>query len=132
MSQPHTIRLNGPWEMIAGLPDEPERVHLPKGWPQVVAAAQEGPVVLQRWFHRPTGIDDGSRVDLVLADLPFSGSVSVNETSLGRFTPHAKHDLRIEADLTTRCCLTISADRPGELAAKIPTPQVSLAIHPPG
>lgn len=132
MPNPHTIRLNGPWEMIAGLPDEPERVHLPKAWPQVVAAAQAGPVVLQRWFHRPTGIDDGSRVDLVLADLPFAGSVSVNEMSLGRFTPHEQHDLSIEAHLTTRCCLTISADQPGELDAKIPTPQISLAIHPPG
>ncbi|PQO28310.1 hypothetical protein [Blastopirellula marina] len=130
MSNHHTIRLNGPWEMITALPDEPQRVKLPKGWPEIISAAKQGPVLLQRWFHRPTGIDDGSQVELVLIGLPFSGSVSVNDQSLGSFAPFQTHARSVGAHLTERCCLTLSVERLGELEDSIPIPQISLAILP--
>ena len=130
MNDHHSIRLNGPWEMITGLPDEPQRVKLPKGWPEVISASKDGPVLLQRWFHRPTGIDDGSRVELVLVDMPFSGSVSVNDTSLGQFVANQPHSLSVSEHLTQRCCLTLSVEKLAELEDSIPIPQISLAIHP--
>ncbi len=117
--------------MIAGLPDESRRVKLPKQWPEIISASQEGPVLLQRWFHRPTGIDDGSRVELVLIDLPFSGSVSVNDRSLGQFSAHQPHALSVGEHLTERCCLTLSVEQLADLENSIPIPQISLAIHPP-
>ena len=131
MTEPHTIRLNGPWEMIAGVPDEPTRVKLPAAWPQIIQAARSSSIVLQRWFHRPTGIDDGSVVQLKLAELPFSGSISLNDTSLGMFPAQKEHALDVGDHLTDRCCLTISVGEVAELSETIPTPQISLAILPP-
>lgn len=132
MTNHHTIRLNGPWEMIAGLSDEPQRVKLPHDWPEIVSASQAGPVMLQRWFHRPTGIDDGSRVELILVDLPFSGSASVNDTSLGPFPAQQEHAIQLGEHLTQRCCLTLSVEQLADLGNAIPVPQITLAIHPPG
>ncbi|MBI1247641.1 hypothetical protein GC197_07300 [bacterium] len=129
-AQPHTIRLNGPWEMIAGLAEEADRVKLPQGWPQVIEAAQAGPVILQRWFHRPTGIDDGAVVQLQIEGIPLRGSVSINDASLGSFAEFSELALNIHAHLLPRSCLTISIDQPIGQLDTTTTPQVSLVILP--
>jgi len=127
---PHIIRLNGPWEMTAGDQDEPQRVKLPGSWPQILHAAQEGTVVLKRWFHRPTGIDDGSQVQLHLTDLPFSGEVWIDDTSLGEVTANQQPPIDIKSHLAARCCLTFEINQLAPLEKTIPTPQISLAILP--
>ncbi|GAA4426891.1 hypothetical protein [Bremerella cremea] len=128
--EPHIIRLNGPWEMLAGLPDEAARVKLPADWPQIVDAVQQGPVVLQRWFHRPTGIDDGSQVQLRLENFPFGGTVSVNDVSLGAFPALEEQAMAIEMHLEVRNCLTITAGTMADLEGITTIPLVSLAILP--
>ncbi|MBA2116361.1 hypothetical protein [Bremerella alba] len=130
MTEPHLIRLNGPWEMTIDAQGEPTRVKLPAAWPQIFQAASGGAVVLKRWFHRPTGIDDGSQVQLQLVDLPFQGSAWINGASLGEFPALQKHIVDVKSHLIMRCCLTISIKTLAPLEKTIPTPQISLAILP--
>lgn len=131
MPRIHTIRLNGPWEMIAGGAEQSQRVKLPEDWPVIVSAASAGPVFLQRWFHRPTGLTPNCRVQLVFQALPFSGSASIDDVQIGVFSAHGEQALNISTAIGDRSCLTLSisepvADRPTHL------PQISLAIHPSG
>lgn len=130
MTEPYIIRLNGPWEIATGDQQEPERVKLPGSWPQILAAAGSRPVVLKRWFHRPTGIDDGSQVQLHLIDLPFAGEAWIDDASIGQFAAMPKHAIDIKRHLGPRCCLTIEIKELAPLEQTIPTPQFSLAILP--
>ncbi|PQO39077.1 hypothetical protein C5Y96_04230 [Blastopirellula marina] len=130
MTEPYIIRLNGPWEMASDAQNEPLRVKLPGSWPQILLTAKEQAVVLRRWFHRPTGIDDGSRVQLHLIDLPFAGSAQIDETSLGEFPVSQQHAMNVKEHLATRSRLTITIKTLAPLEKTIPTPQISLAILP--
>lgn len=130
MTEPYIIRLNGPWEMTIAAQEEPTRVKLPGTWPQILQTASEQAVTLKRWFHRPTGIDDGSQVQLHLVDLPFAGSVSIDDTSLGEFPVGQKHAIDVKGYLGARNCLTITIKAIAPLEKSIPTPQISLAILP--
>lgn len=130
MTEPYIIRLNGPWEMTAGDQHESDRVKLPGAWPQILTAASQGTVILKRWFHRPTGIDDGSQVQLHLIDLPFAGEAWIEDVSLGQFAAMPQQTIDIKQHLGTRCCLTIEIQKLAPLEKTIPTPQVSLAILP--
>lgn len=130
MTEPYIIRLNGPWEMSIDAQQQPLRVKLPGSWPQILQTASEQAVVLQRWFHRPTGIDDGSQVQLHLIDLPFAGSARLDDTSLGEFPASQHHAIDVKSHLAARNCLTITIKTLAPLEKSIPTPQVSLAILP--
>ncbi len=130
MTEPYIIRLNGPWELTSTEKQQPERMKLPAAWPQILHAASEGPVTLCRWFNRPTGIDDGSQVQLHLIDLPFQGEAWIDEASLGEFPMAPKHEVDIKSHLTGRCCLTVEIKQLAPLEKTIPTPQISLAILP--
>ncbi|WP_144970967.1 hypothetical protein [Bremerella volcania] len=117
--------------MTAGSQDEPKRVKLPASWPQILQTAGEGTVVLRRWFHRPTGIDDGSQVQLHLIDLPFLAEAWIDDASLGEFSAAQKHAVEVKSHLNARCCLTVEIKELVPLEKSIPTPQISLAILPP-
>lgn len=130
MTEPYIIRLNGPWEMTIDAQQAPKRVKLPANWPQILQAAREGTVVLKRWFHRPTGIDDGSQVQLHLIDLPFLAEAWIDDASLGEVVAMQKHAIDVKSHLAARCCLTIEIKQLAPLEKTIPTPQISLAILP--
>ena len=141
MPNPHTIRLNGPWEMIAPPADEPVRVKLPTDWPVVATACQTGPVVLQRWFHRPTGLDEQTAVQLVASALPCGGSVSLNDIRLGDITAGQTHHFNVGPHLSPRGCLTLSLEAtsgvevtvpasPEAITAAPPIPEICLTIQP--
>jgi len=130
MTEPYHIRLNGPWEMTSDSQAEPIRVKLPKAWPQILQAASAETVTLMRWFHRPTGIDDGSQVELHLSDLPFAGGAWINDVSLGQFSAKPQHAIDVHQHVTERSCLTIAIEELAPLETSIPTPQISLAILP--
>ena len=141
MPNPHTIRLNGPWEMIAPPADEPVRVKLPGDWPVVAAACAAGPVVLQRWFHRPTGLDEQTAVQLITSTLPCSGSVSLNDVRLGDITAGQTHHFNVGPHLSPRGCLTLSLEAtsgleaikpasPEATTAPAPIPEIALTILP--
>jgi len=84
----HSIRLRGPWQLVASAQDS-RRVRLPDDWPQLIAsAADRGPLILERVFHRPTGLSPDSRVDLRLRlDIPVD--VRLNDQPL---VPGTSHD----------------------------------------
>jgi len=130
MTEPYIIRLNGPWEMTAAAQTESTRVKLPAAWPQVLQTARDDAVVLKRWFHRPTGIDDGSQVELHLIDIPFEGQAWIDDASLGEFPATARHTVDIKSYLSARCCLRVAIKQLAPLEQTIPTPQISLAILP--
>ncbi|MEW4564104.1 hypothetical protein AB1K70_16320 [Bremerella sp. JC770] len=130
MTEPYIIRLNGPWEMTAAAQTEPTRVKLPAAWSQVLQAACEDEITLKRWFHRPTGIDDGSQVELHLIDIPFHGQAWIDDASLGEFPATARHTVDIKSHLSARCCLSVAIKQLAPLERTIPTPQISLAILP--
>ena len=132
MPQPHTIRLNGPWEMIARGTEPPQRVKLPEEWPVIMSAASAGPVFLQRWFHRPTGLTPNCRVQLVFQSLPFSGSASIDDVQIGVFSAHSEQAINISAVIRDRSCLTLSVTEPVGAGNPMHLPQISLAIHPSG
>jgi hypothetical protein len=62
-SSPHVIRLREPWE----------RQRL-----------DNGSLRLTRRFHRPTGLDEKSRVWLVVEDMEAAAEIALNEHVLGR------------------------------------------------
>jgi hypothetical protein len=60
---PHIIRLREPWQR--------QRLH-------------DDSLRFTRRFHRPTGLDEGSRVWLVIEDVEGEAEVALNEHVLGR------------------------------------------------
>jgi len=74
----HTIRLRGPWDFV---PQEDP----------------PGTTRCTRHFHKPTGLDSGERVWLVIEGLAGTAQVSVNDTALAQ----ASGMSLIRFDLTT-------------------------------
>lgn len=100
MTRPqHVIRLRGPWEyrlveiappQAGGPPGTAVGALPPSGWvvmPADGSATLEpsfcGRVAFRRRFGRPTGLGPADRVDLVIAGVDASGSVRLNDESLG-------------------------------------------------
>jgi hypothetical protein len=80
MNQPHLIRLRGPWQfqtLADSTPHATGRIELPGDLNQLVAD-YEGTVRFSRRFHKPTGIDSGTRVDLVILGLPDKTQLDIN------------------------------------------------------
>jgi beta-galactosidase/beta-glucuronidase len=95
----HTIRLRGPWQVEAveryvkrdgggydrstdALPAE-ARVTMPADWGQVLGATFFGRVRYRRTFQKPTGLDSGERVWLVVEAPRTRGEVELNRKRLG-------------------------------------------------
>jgi hypothetical protein len=95
----HTIRLHGPWEyeplarFVPGPDGElaeerhslppPGRMHFPADWRETLGADFRGRVRYTRRFHRPTGLDSGERVFLVVERVNRRGLVLLNGERLG-------------------------------------------------
>jgi hypothetical protein len=96
---PHTIRLRGPWEFqplarfrllpgggveqtTDGLPAG-GTLHLPADGGGVLGRDFQGIVRFTRRFHRPTGLTAASRVWLVIDDVDWRATVTLNERRLG-------------------------------------------------
>jgi hypothetical protein len=64
----HVIRLHGPWtaELTGPAPTETRRVHLPREWAELAESARKANVAILRRFHRPTGLDESTRVELAI------------------------------------------------------------------
>ena len=76
MTQPHVIRLRGPWECSSST----GKATL--AWPQLPEGAAGGEITLLRRFGCPTGISPADRVELVFADLPPLSAVTLNDVPL--------------------------------------------------
>jgi hypothetical protein len=88
MDQPHVIRLRDPWE----------RSRLADG------------DLLQRWFHKPTGLDATSRVHLVIAGaLP--RRVFLNEHPLAPASPGV-YEITSLLEVRNRLAIELPEDAP--------------------
>jgi hypothetical protein len=95
----HTIRLRGPWSVepvdryvprpgggYERLSDElpaAAKMTMPADWGALLGASFLGRVRYQRIFQKPTGLDSGQRVWLVVDGPRSRGSVELNSKRLG-------------------------------------------------
>jgi hypothetical protein len=94
----HSIRLAGPWQIIPlvrtrwssdGQSIE-EPGPLPKGgrgtvpgdWGEVLGEDFRGQVQMERFFHKPTGLEAADRVEIVISAVDAMGTASLNGQSL--------------------------------------------------
>ncbi|QDT39484.1 hypothetical protein [Stratiformator vulcanicus] len=77
-SEPHLIRLHGPWEVTAGLDNSPQRVRLPDSIevPQNANVAVSS-LHFSRAFGLPTNIDAKS-VRLIVEEIGGPGTLDLN------------------------------------------------------
>jgi len=85
----HRMHLKGPWntEPAAESADSApavERVKLPATWEELFGTYR-GKVRFRRRFHQPTNLDPHEHVFLVFDGVGGAGTVTVNETLLGKF-----------------------------------------------
>ena len=112
---PHSIRLRGPWEWTAaGV--KPVRTTLPH--------TSKLPGTLSRRFNAPTGLEDGTRAVLRIADVPLGTCFSLNGTNLPPAGPDA-----FSADITKLlvgpCRLDVAMPADGTIGG------VTLDLHLP-
>ncbi len=107
LTEPHIIRLAGPWEMgrfdPSGATDW-QRVKLPT----VVPSSH--PMSLRRWFHKPTGLSGESIVRVVFKPSPGDFQLFLNDALLGQISadePTVSIDL---PNLQARNCLLLNGN----------------------
>ncbi|NNJ27489.1 hypothetical protein [Alienimonas chondri] len=112
---PHSIRLRGPWEWAAaGV--KPVRATLPH--------TSKLPGTLSRRFNAPTGLEDGTRAVLRIADVPLGTCFMLNGSMLPPAGPD-EFSADITALLTGPCRLEIAMPADGTISG------VTLDLHLP-
>ena len=147
MTELHRIRLHGPWqlkilEQIGSDPphDSAEfQARIPSDWGRELGADFRGTAVYRRGFHRPTGLDSNQRVELVVEQVDFQGSVILNGHELGTADLDREFRQPIQAMLMPFNELTIRVTLPGQVDRgdrnRLPgglIGGVQLEIHPSG
>lgn len=86
----HPIRLHGPWQVrvvqqTAGSADLPKvfSCRVPGDWTEPLGHEFRGMVRAERPFNRPTGLEPGQPVYLVVEQVDFRGEVTLNDRPLG-------------------------------------------------
>jgi hypothetical protein len=152
----HPIRLRGPWKLeplARFIPDgdgayltstdelpPPATATMPADWSASFGPAFCGRVRYRRTFQKPTGLDSGERVWLVVEAPRSSGSVRLNDQSLGKvacdkaagwfdITAQLQEHNRLEiiVDHPPKDVQTVDAAEPGGLVG-----EVRLEIAAPG
>lgn len=99
----HTIRLHGPWvakvlasfDSASKIDDQERRVKIPSDWGDWLGSEFCGRVEYRRNFNRPTGLEPGQSVWLVVEEVDFHGEVFLNDNYLGSLT-FGESPLRVE------------------------------------
>jgi hypothetical protein len=133
----HIIRLRGPWqyEPLARtrlLPDGSTitetgevpgagSMQMPADWNAALGSEFRGRVRYTRRFGRPRGLEDGDRVQLVLAQLDAFGAVCLNARPLVRIPPGM---------LDTRVDITDRLQPRNELSVEVELPRCDAASPP--
>jgi beta-galactosidase/beta-glucuronidase len=134
----HFIRLHGPWEcepLDSGGRDTPDEslpadcvVTIPADWSETLGVEFRGRVRYTRYFHRPTGLDEGQRVYLLIDRVETTGAATLNGQLVGAVAgTGGPFRFEVSDVLTWRNVLVIdveSLDRPGGI-----TGAVRLAIE---
>jgi hypothetical protein len=139
MPYPHVIRLRGPWEyeplarrsplapggrgagregeIFADLPP-PGRINLPADWSGTLGAGFRGRVRYRRRFNRPTGLEPGERVWLVIDGVDARGQYAMNGQPLSWIDGYA---LPAECDVTELLAASNVLEIDVELGSAEPT-----------
>lgn len=131
----HRIRLRGPWQLealarfqaqsgdldltTAELP-APARMQMPADWSASFGDAFFGRVRYRRAFHKPTGLDLGERVFLVIEPPRSEGEAALNGVVLGRVAGDtARFDItdRLDYDNLLEIVVTHPAGRESKVTA---------------
>ena len=121
MSQPHVIRLCGPWDLqpleCFGAPAElpkPARVQAPCDWAELLGHDFLGRVRYTRKFNRPTNLDPHERVWLTFDGVDHRASVTLNGTRLGQLAGcarSARFDVTDLLELHNTLVVDVTLDR---------------------
>jgi hypothetical protein len=91
MSDIHSIRLHGPWEIrLLPVPvavPVRQRIQMPDGWNSLELPAETTECRLLRGFNSPTGLGPGTDVWLVFEVSHWDATLLLNQTKLGRIAP---------------------------------------------
>ena len=87
-SEPHQIRLRGPWQVAWLGDDSPENavpsfdtVYLPESWVELFGDA-DGRALFRRRFNRPSNLDPHERVGILLTDIRGEAIVRCNSSEI--------------------------------------------------
>ena len=96
----HQIRLRGPWQFAWQHDHAPAGTFQhPDDWPQTIGN-RSGTIALRRRFHAPTNIDAHEEVFVVLTGVNGTGTIRLNDKSLGGFeTTRSTWEFRLPRDL---------------------------------
>ncbi len=125
----HSIRLAGPWQIIPlartrwssegqsveepGPLPEGGRGTVPGDWGELLGEDFRGQVQMERFFHKPTGLEADDRVEIVLSEVDAMGTASLNGQSLGTIPPGGEPArFEIHRLLEHRNCLLVTVELP--------------------
>ena len=102
MNEPHIIRLRGPWQrqIIEGTELPPKKITMPSGWAEDVGADFAGTIEYQRFFNRPTGIDNTTSLRLRFKQVIGQATVSLNSELLSTESSEQDQPNHLSCDLT--------------------------------
>ena len=91
LSDPHTIRLRGPWKLeplsetnaTEQLPVAVRQKKLPADWSSVLGADYRGAVRYTRSFHKPAGLEELEQVWIAVEPPRSQGEIALNGQQLG-------------------------------------------------
>ena len=89
---PHIIRLRGPWTYRVLEQEQQGRIDIEQL--NEILPTATGQIELERRFHRPTGLDDSTAVELVIGPTAHAREVQLNDVSLS--IPPAAGELRFD------------------------------------
>ena len=125
----HSIRLAGPWQLTplartrwsadgesieeAGELPEGGQTTVPSDWGQLLGDDFRGRVQMLRYFHKPTGLETGDRVEVTFLQVDAMATVSLNDQLLGS-VPAGGDAARFEITglLEQMNCLQVNVELP--------------------
>ena len=127
MSEPHRIRLRGPWEVTAIGNDRATRMTIPCSWKEGGWIGFAGKARHLRSFGRPRQNDSNERVWLVIASVTGTGTIRLNGLDLGTVNGNQPFQSDITDRLEARNQLEIEVESDGDSGGV--TGEVGLEIR---
>lgn len=140
----HSIRLRGPWEFSIRGTQITGRIVFPCSWPEMIAAVSDAKptavflaeplaVMLVRRFNKPTGLEEGNRVALLLRHCSPSVTAQLNGSPLTlREQSAGSHQADVTSLLGQRNELAVALEppSPAPLDSIAPILEATLEIYP--
>lgn len=133
----HTIRLRGPWQFTplattywsdsaesqeTGIEvPPPGTMKIPNDWSDTLGDSFHGKVLFQRYFHKPTGLEQGDLVQITLTEVNALATVFLNHEAIGTGdVSQGKSTFEVTDKLELRNLLEVIIDFPALDAKSAP------------